>query len=118
MRRAWQELTPKLGISLQISPRAFSGLGPWLQSLHLQKNQLRAMPALPHLSQLELIDLSGNPLHCDCQLLPLHRWEPSPGLSAGDPPAVSQAPPSPQGTTLCQLSIFGGEGPARTGYCA
>ncbi|KAL0625435.1 Chondroadherin-like protein [Plecturocebus cupreus] len=58
----------------QISPMAFSGLGPGLQSLHLQKNQLQTLPALPSLSQLELIDLSGNPFRCDCQLLPLHRW--------------------------------------------
>ncbi|XP_045635492.1 chondroadherin-like protein [Ursus americanus] len=78
----------------QISPRAFSGLGPWLQSLHLQKNQLRAMPALPHLSQLELIDLSGNPLHCDCQLLPLHRWLMGLNLRVG---ATCATPPSARG---------------------
>lgn len=58
---------------MQISPGAFSGLGPQLQSLYLQKNQLQALPALPGLSQLELVDLSGNPFHCDCELLPLHR---------------------------------------------
>lgn len=58
---------------MQVSPGAFSGLGPRLQSLHLQKNQLQALPALPGLSQLELVDLSGNPFRCDCQLLPLHR---------------------------------------------
>ncbi|CAK7297880.1 Chondroadherin-like protein [Vulpes lagopus] len=78
----------------QISPRAFSGLGPWLQSLHLQKNQLRAMPALPHLSQLELIDLSGNPFHCDCQLLPLHRWLIGLNLRVG---ATCATPPSVHG---------------------
>ncbi|XP_006729992.1 chondroadherin-like protein [Leptonychotes weddellii] len=78
----------------QISPRAFLGLGPWLQSLHLQKNQLQAMPALAHLSQLELIDLSGNPFHCDCQLLPLHRWLMGLNLRVG---AVCAAPPSAHG---------------------
>lgn len=62
-----------IGISLQISPRAFSGLGTGLRNLYLQKNQLQSLPALPWLSGLELIDLSGNPFHCDCQLLPLYR---------------------------------------------
>ncbi|XP_053082819.1 chondroadherin-like protein isoform X1 [Acinonyx jubatus] len=78
----------------QISPRAFSGLGPRLQSLYLQKNQLRAVPALPHLSQLELIDLSGNPFHCDCQLLPLHRWLTGLNLRVG---ATCASPPSAHG---------------------
>ncbi|XP_059257912.1 chondroadherin-like protein [Mustela nigripes] len=78
----------------QISPRAFLGLGPRLRSLHLQKNQLQAIPALPHLSQLELIDLSGNPFHCDCQLLPLHRWLMGLNLRVG---ATCATPPSAHG---------------------
>uniref|UniRef100_A0A2K6N0C0 Chondroadherin-like protein n=1 Tax=Rhinopithecus bieti TaxID=61621 RepID=A0A2K6N0C0_RHIBE len=78
----------------QISPGAFSGLGPGLQSLHLQKNQLRALPALPNLRQLELIDLSSNPFHCDCQLLPLHRWLTGLNLRVG---ATCATPPSARG---------------------
>ncbi|KAF5913872.1 hypothetical protein HPG69_018756, partial [Diceros bicornis minor] len=78
----------------QISPGAFSGLGPRLQSLHLQKNQLQALPALPGLSQLELIDLSGNPFRCDCQLLPLHRWLTGLNLRVG---ATCAAPPRARG---------------------
>ncbi|XP_021573944.1 chondroadherin-like protein [Carlito syrichta] len=78
----------------QISPGAFSGLSPRLQSLHLQKNQLRTLPALPSLSQLELIDLSGNPFHCDCQLLPLHRWLTGLNLRVG---AICATPPRVQG---------------------
>uniref|UniRef100_A0A8C4KZR4 Chondroadherin-like protein n=1 Tax=Equus asinus TaxID=9793 RepID=A0A8C4KZR4_EQUAS len=78
----------------QISPGAFSGLGPQLQSLYLQKNQLQALPALPGLSQLELIDLSGNPFRCDCQLLPLHRWLTGLNLRVG---ATCAAPPRARG---------------------
>ncbi|XP_048658936.1 chondroadherin-like protein [Marmota marmota marmota] len=78
----------------QISPGAFSGLELGLQSLHLQKNQLRALPALPNLRQLELIDLSGNPFHCDCQLLPLHRWLAGLNLRVG---ATCATPPSARG---------------------
>ncbi|XP_060162913.1 chondroadherin-like protein isoform X1 [Globicephala melas] len=81
----------------QISPGAFLGLGPRLQSLHLQKNQLQALPALPGLSQLELIDLSGNPFHCDCQLLPLHRWLTGLNLHVG---ATCAAPPSARGQSV------------------
>ncbi|XP_016043807.2 chondroadherin-like protein isoform X1 [Erinaceus europaeus] len=78
----------------QISPEAFSGLGSRLQSLHLQKNQLQTLPAPHGLSQLELIDLSGNPFHCDCQLLPLHRWLTGLNLHVG---ATCAAPPSTHG---------------------
>ncbi|XP_053440969.1 chondroadherin-like protein isoform X1 [Nycticebus coucang] len=78
----------------QISSGAFSGLGPGLQSLHLQKNQLRVLPALPGLNRLELIDLSGNPFHCNCQLLPLHRWLAGLNLQVG---ATCATPPTARG---------------------
>ncbi|XP_010828540.1 PREDICTED: chondroadherin-like protein [Bison bison bison] len=78
----------------QIPPGAFSGLGPRLRSLHLQKNQLQTLPALPGLGELELVDLSGNPFHCDCQLLPLHRWLAGLNLRVG---ATCATPPSARG---------------------
>ncbi|XP_010632814.1 chondroadherin-like protein [Fukomys damarensis] len=88
----------------QISPGAFSGLGPGLQSLHLQKNELRALPALPRLIGLELIDLSGNPFHCDCQLLPLHRWLTGLNLRVG---ATCATPPSARGQRVkAAVAVF------------
>ncbi|XP_037016431.2 chondroadherin-like protein [Artibeus jamaicensis] len=88
----------------QISPGAFSGLGPRLQSLHLQKNQLQAMPALPGLSQLELVDLSGNPFRCDCELLPLHRWLTGLNLHVG---ATCATPASARGQRVkAAVAVF------------
>ncbi|XP_006866985.1 PREDICTED: chondroadherin-like protein [Chrysochloris asiatica] len=78
----------------QVSPRAFEGLGPRLQSLHLQQNRLQALPALPKLTQLQHIDLSGNPFRCDCQLLPLHRWLTGLNIKVG---ATCAVPPSARG---------------------
>ncbi|KAM6216489.1 chondroadherin-like protein [Rhynchocyon petersi] len=78
----------------QVSPQAFEGLGPRLQSLHLQENRLQTLPALPLLTQLEFIDLRGNPFRCDCQLLPLHRWLSGMNLRVG---ATCAAPPTAQG---------------------
>uniref|UniRef100_A0A8C6I8W7 Chondroadherin-like protein n=1 Tax=Mus spicilegus TaxID=10103 RepID=A0A8C6I8W7_MUSSI len=78
----------------QISPRAFSGLGKGLRSLYLHKNQLQSLPAPLGLSGLELVDLSGNPFHCDCQLLPLHRWLTGLNLRVG---ATCATPPSVRG---------------------
>ncbi|XP_066109172.1 chondroadherin-like protein [Saccopteryx bilineata] len=88
----------------QISSEAFSGLGTQLQSLHLQKNQLQVLPALPGLSQLELVDLSGNPFHCDCQLLPLHRWLTGLNLHVG---ATCASPPSARGQRVkAAVAVF------------
>ncbi|XP_023361119.2 chondroadherin-like protein [Sarcophilus harrisii] len=58
----------------QISPGAFAGLGPGLKSLYLEKNRLQTLPTMDSFTRLELINLSENPFHCDCRLLPLHRW--------------------------------------------
>lgn len=88
----------------QISPRAFSGLGKGLQGLYLQQNQLQSLPAPMWLSGLELIDLSGNPFHCDCQLLPLHRWLTGLNLRVG---ATCATPPSVRGQKVkAAASVF------------
>ena len=47
-----------------------------LVSIKLGNNQLRFLsPYLfTSLKKLETVDFSGNPLHCDCKLLPLQSW--------------------------------------------
>lgn len=49
-----------------------------LRELELGNNRLTILPftneAFEHLSQLITLDLTSNPLHCDCHLKHLHRW--------------------------------------------
>ncbi|EDM15713.1 rCG59679, isoform CRA_b [Rattus norvegicus] len=99
-----QNLTEVPDTIPEISPRAFSGLGKGLQGLYLQQNQLQSLPAPMWLSGLELIDLSGNPFHCDCQLLPLHRWLTGLNLRVG---ATCATPPSVRGQKVkAAASVF------------
>uniref|UniRef100_A0A8C9V3S8 Chondroadherin-like protein n=1 Tax=Scleropages formosus TaxID=113540 RepID=A0A8C9V3S8_SCLFO len=53
---------------------ALAGLGPGLQSLFLEENQLEEVPLLSPLTGLKVVNLAENPLLCDCALLPLRKW--------------------------------------------
>lgn len=67
----------------QISSGAFSGLGKNIKSLYLENNNLQNLPNMKNFNGLEVINLANNPFHCDCQLLPLHRWINSLNLKVG-----------------------------------
>ncbi|XP_028942398.1 chondroadherin-like protein, partial [Antrostomus carolinensis] len=58
----------------QISPGAFAGLGPKIRSLYLESNKMTNIPDMRNFTGLEILNLRDVPFHCDCQLLPLHRW--------------------------------------------
>eukprot|EP00062_Callorhinchus_milii_P023186 gi/632981755/ref/XP_007907764.1/ PREDICTED: chondroadherin-like protein [Callorhinchus milii] len=58
----------------EISDGAFAGLGAGLKSLHLDHNKLSHIPNLKQFRSLDTINLSNNPLNCDCRLLHLRRW--------------------------------------------
>ncbi|XP_074083117.1 chondroadherin-like protein isoform X2 [Macrotis lagotis] len=47
---------------------------PRLRSLDLQSNQLGGLPPLEGVGQLRKLNLSGNPLLCDCAARPLWEW--------------------------------------------
>lgn len=68
-----KRLTAKLVLCLQISSGAFTGLGPQIRSLYLEKNKVRSLPNLHSFTALEVISLSDVPFSCDCQLLPLRK---------------------------------------------
>lgn len=58
-----------------MSHEALAGLGAGLKALTVRGNQLEVLPDLSPLSSLEVVGLQGNPLLCDCRLLPLRRSE-------------------------------------------
>uniref|UniRef100_A0A8C6NFA8 Uncharacterized protein n=1 Tax=Melopsittacus undulatus TaxID=13146 RepID=A0A8C6NFA8_MELUD len=58
----------------QISPGAFTGLGPKIRSLYLEGNKMSSIPSMSNFTGLEILNLRDVPFHCDCQLLPLRRW--------------------------------------------
>ncbi|KPP67571.1 chondroadherin-like protein-like, partial [Scleropages formosus] len=63
------------GLGLEkMSKEALAGLGPGLQSLFLEENQLEEVPLLSPLTGLKVVNLAENPLLCDCALLPLRKW--------------------------------------------
>ncbi|NXO75238.1 CHADL protein, partial [Sitta europaea] len=58
----------------QISPYAFTGLGTKIRSLYLETNKMSNIPDTSNFTGLEVLNLQDVPFHCDCQLLPVHRW--------------------------------------------
>ncbi|XP_068955562.1 chondroadherin-like protein [Petaurus breviceps papuanus] len=87
----------------QISPGAFAGLEPGLRSLYLEKNQLQTLPAMDGFTQLEAISLNENPLRCDCQLFPLHRWLADRNLPGE---AICEFPPSAWGQKVKEATAI------------
>ncbi|OCT58710.1 platelet glycoprotein IX [Xenopus laevis] len=73
------------------------------EELDLQQNQLTSIPpgAFDHLVALRKLNLSHNPLHCDCQLRYLHLWLDSEGLNSG---AVCLTPPNLNGKPLALVA--------------
>ncbi|XP_069510540.1 chondroadherin-like protein isoform X2 [Ambystoma mexicanum] len=85
------------GMSLQdVSFLGFHG-SPQLALLDLRDNQLRVLQPLAGLRQLRRIELTGNPVLCDCNLRPFKEWAEKARIRA----EVTCAGPSPfQGERL------------------
>lgn len=58
---------------MQISPHAFTGLGPKIRSLYLDSNKMSNISDMSNFTGLEILNLQDVPFHCNCQLLPLCR---------------------------------------------
>ncbi|XP_023670291.2 chondroadherin-like b [Paramormyrops kingsleyae] len=92
------------GMGLEkMSKDSLAGLGSGLRSLLLEGNQLEALPSLSPLTGLEVINLSGNPLMCDCTLLPLRKWIESVNLKVR---ATCGHPPQLRGKKVKDVQIF------------
>ncbi|NWV65715.1 CHADL protein, partial [Malurus elegans] len=98
-----------------ISPHAFTGLGPKIRSLYLESNKMSNIPDMSNFTGLEILNLQDVPFHCNCQLLPLHRWINKLNLRAG---ATCGSPAEAQGlkvklSTTFQTCPAWGRGEAR-----
>ncbi|XP_030591715.1 chondroadherin-like protein [Archocentrus centrarchus] len=87
----------------KISRDALLGLGSGLQTLTMRGNQLKELPDLSPLSNLEVVDLRDNPLQCDCSLLPLRRWMENVSLEVA---ATCGHPPDLRGQKVQDIHIF------------
>uniref|UniRef100_A0A4W4FGQ2 Chondroadherin-like protein n=1 Tax=Electrophorus electricus TaxID=8005 RepID=A0A4W4FGQ2_ELEEL len=82
---------------------SLAGLGPGLQSLYLEGNQLEDVPDFSPLSKLEAINLAENPLLCDCPLLPLRKWIEKVNLKVR---ATCSYPPELRGHRVKDVHVF------------
>ncbi|NXA39468.1 CHADL protein, partial [Eudromia elegans] len=87
----------------QISPGAFAGLGPKIKSLYLERNRMSHIPDMRSFTGLEILNLREVPFHCDCQLLPLHRWMDKLNLRVG---ATCASPAKARGHKVKSSSVF------------
>ncbi|XP_041093788.1 chondroadherin-like b isoform X2 [Polyodon spathula] len=92
------------GMGLEkLSSKALSGLGEGLRSLYLENNQLENVPSLTSFTSLEVINLAGNPFHCDCPLLPLRKWIEKVNLKVR---ATCGSPPELRGHKVKDVTVF------------
>ncbi|KAF2980289.1 hypothetical protein EK904_008224 [Melospiza melodia maxima] len=87
----------------RISPHAFTGLGPKIRSLYLESNKMNNIPDMNNFTGLEILNLQDVPFHCDCQLLPLHRWINKLNLCVG---ATCGSPAEAQGLKVKLSTTF------------
>ncbi|XP_028268000.1 chondroadherin-like protein [Parambassis ranga] len=83
-------------MSLQdLSEQALSG-APLLSHLDLSHNQLRYLEPLSGPKQLARLNLTGNPIYCNCYMRPLKQWARARGVTllgtCAGPPHLSDEP--------------------------
>ncbi|KAH0616849.1 hypothetical protein JD844_028277 [Phrynosoma platyrhinos] len=88
---------------LPISSGAFTGLGPRIKSLYLEKNKMHGVPDFSGFTALEVINLNDIPFHCDCQLLPLRKWLDKLNLRVG---ATCASPAEVHGQKVKRITAF------------
>nr|XP_033790949.1 chondroadherin-like protein isoform X1 [Geotrypetes seraphini]XP_033790950.1 chondroadherin-like protein isoform X1 [Geotrypetes seraphini] len=56
-----------------VSHKAFEK-SPSLSLIDFQNNQLKVMQPLTGLKQIKMVNLTGNPIHCNCYMRPFKEW--------------------------------------------